>query len=73
MAENLTQYKAGAELLSLLRQHGLPKDALNAITNKVADIVQEALQAGKHPGPGGQQIQQQMQRCSSISAATAFN
>lgn len=54
MAENLTQFRAGVELLTLLKQHELPKDAVNAVIYKVAEIVEEALQAGKHSGPAGQ-------------------
>jgi hypothetical protein len=44
MAENLTQYKAYPPLLALLQQHGLPKDAISHVTDRVAQVVAEALQ-----------------------------
>jgi hypothetical protein len=67
MAENLTQYKAYPPLLALLQQHGLPKDAISHVTDRVAQIVAEALQRaqGNHAAAGESRC---MYCCAAVSA-----
>lgn len=45
MAENITQYKAGKALISLLQQHGLKDNAIQQVTAAVAHLLQEAGQS----------------------------
>lgn len=46
MAENVTQFKAGKTLVSLLQQHGLKDNAIQKITGAVADLLEEARHSG---------------------------
>eukprot|EP00878_Enallax_costatus_P034541 GHUV01038303.1.p1 GENE.GHUV01038303.1~~GHUV01038303.1.p1 ORF type:complete len:323 (+),score=130.37 GHUV01038303.1:94-1062(+) len=70
MAVNLTQYRAGTELVSLLKQHGLPKGALNLICHKVAEIVEEALKTRKPSAPAAQANGSAQQQAATSAAVT---
>jgi hypothetical protein len=54
MAENITQYKAGKTLVSLLQQHGLKDNAIQQITAAVADLLEEAGRSGAAQEPGSE-------------------
>ncbi|WIA11565.1 hypothetical protein OEZ85_011674 [Tetradesmus obliquus] len=71
MAENLTQYKAYPPLLALLQQHGLPKDTISHVSDGIAQIVAEALQArqGGQAAAGPVKVQQQQQAAAAPAAA----
>lgn len=54
MAENVTQFKAGKKLVSLLQQHGLKDNAIQQITAAVADLLEEARRSGAAQEPSSE-------------------